>query len=134
MNQKFQVGERVESGIVTMVWHPSEHLRHVAHQENMNPTDKLIKLNAVWGDWFDNPVYRILLDEPTRQISYEDFLFKQENFSLKYYKPEFYREVYEGLVPLRESLDIPEHLVQAQIVGDGGFDKSKTEEDKNGES
>lgn len=134
MMQKYQIGDMTESGLVVIAWHPQQFLKYASAQDRMTLEDKKTKLDSVWGaEWSERPIYRLLLDEPTRQVSYEDFLFQKDNYNLKYYKPEFYREIYENIIPLMPILDIPEHLVKAQIIGDGGFDRTKIEEDNHGE-
>jgi hypothetical protein len=134
MIQKYKIGDMADSGMIVMAWHPQTFLEYSAAQEKKSLDAKKIKLDKIWGEeWSEKPIYRLLLNEPTRQVSYEDFLFQTEYYNLKYYKPEFYKEVYEGIIPLMSILDIPEHLVKCQIVGDGGFDKTQIEEDKNGE-
>lgn len=124
MKQKFQIGEIVEAGMIVGILHPEKYTETVMRNRTLEETKQ--SLDRDWTEeWRLHPVYWILLKEPTRAVSYVDFLFKESN--IKYYKPEYYKEIYEAMYPPQQYLGIPEHLVATQILGEGGFDLSKVE-------
>lgn len=124
MKQKFQIGDMVEAGMVVGIFHPEKYLETIKQGRTLEETR--IRTTENWTEeWQLHPVYWILLNEPTRAVSYEDWLFKEDY--LKYYKPEYYKEIYEKMFPPQPCLGIPEHLVATQILGKGGFDLTKVE-------
>lgn len=137
MRTKYELNDIVECGRVIGIIHPQSLIyttimggRYGSQEEVMANYD-----NA-WGtEWRTEPTYSIWLNEPTRQMSYEDFIFHPKCAEyIEGEPPEKYREIYEKLCPPQLCLNIPEHLIKAQIVGEGGFNREEIKENSNGES
>jgi hypothetical protein len=137
MSYKYALNENVQSGRIIGVLHPQYIVNCAALSGKFTNQDEcMAEYDRAWGvQWRTAPIYAVHLAELTRPMSYEDFMFHEKTAPyLEGLLPEEYREVYERMCPLQYSLTIPEHLIEAQVLGEGGFDRTVIKEKSNGES
>lgn len=103
VKNKFYIGDIVDDGEIVGICSASYYIKGY-------PDADFLVWDRDYPNWTSKPLYAIKLNNPVKQMSFDDFClqFKED---LKYYKEEYWEKLYDCKVNMRTFLSLPEDAI-----------------------
>lgn len=108
MNNKYNIGDKVNGGTIFRIEHSIYFLNSIANKRNVKISDILPTFNT-WNQidnyWFQKPLYAIYFKKPVAVLSKEEF---EKAYPYVSKEPEAFNLAYSQLVEYLNELMLPE--------------------------